>query len=152
MSLSRLVHSLVVGFGTASLLGFCFGSTGLLEYGRLNKYHGILSDNIEELRTVNEALENEIAALRSSKELIRLYARALDYFESNERVIRIPDISRTGNFYNVGSLVTRIAGKNKERLRVLPFGMLMTVVLYAGGTVLERRANRHRNKRDDGSE
>lgn len=66
-------------------LTLIFGSAGVQNERHLQAYRDRLGVNIEELRETNSALEERIVDLQRDRGLLRVYARSLGFFASNER-------------------------------------------------------------------
>lgn len=107
MRLPRLIIYLALGFVCASLLVFVFGGAGLLEYRASSRHLRQLESNILELEAANARLRDDLEALRSDPELLRLQARELGYFREDEYVVRVEGATAPRNSYAVGRIILR---------------------------------------------
>lgn len=148
MRLPRLAVYLALGFGVASLLSFLFAEGGVLEYRAADRYRRQLEQNIAELQGINEGLLDDLEALRSDPELLRLQARSLGYFRPDEHVIRILDRAQPGNFYAIGRLILRRPAARRPVWYFRLTGLGLPALLLLARTVLVLAARLRRRKGD----
>ncbi len=78
------------------ILAFFFGPSGINRYAARIHYLNEIQRNVEDLERRGEELATEMEALRTSSDLLRLYARSLGYYRTDEyRLVlsTIPDLS-----------------------------------------------------------
>jgi cell division protein FtsB len=125
----RAGFSLYLSFLLSSLLLFVFGDSGLKQYQALTSYRDILTSNIEELEEIHRRLSAEAESLRSDPERIALQARELEFFQEDERIVRLDNRAPPAGSYLVGRQVIRTRGEPRSDtiLRIvcaaLPFGI-----------------------------
>jgi cell division protein FtsB len=147
MKIPRIVVYAALSFVITSLLYLFFGSGGLLDYGRLLRYRAAMEQNIAELKTINDRMLAEVQALGSDPERLALKARELGYFREAEKVIRIAGQDRGRDYYTVGRLLRRKAGRPRADwvFRVVGLGLPVLFVLVS--MVLRRRKKREAGNR-----
>lgn len=146
MRLPRLAVYLAIGFGVASLLTFLFGEGGVLEYRGAVGYRRQLEQNIGELKRINGQLLEDLEALRSDPELLRLQARQLGYFREDEHVVRIQGRTQPSNFYAIGRIILRKPAARRPvwYFRLAGFGLPAVLLVRRTVLVLVPRLRRRK--------
>lgn len=101
----RLLLSVYIGFVLYSLLILFWGNSGFFSLQKLNNYHSRLIENNINLSKLNKELKSQMETLKHDSETIKVYARALGYFDQNERVMKVDGFRSKKNFYAVGKIV-----------------------------------------------
>jgi cell division protein FtsB len=143
MKLLRLFFFLAAGFIVSSLLTFFFGSGGIIEYLRLQRYRASLQANLDDLQGVHSRLLQELDALGTDPQRITLQARELGYFRPGERVVRIEGAVPPESYYTVGRLLRRSTPKNPWDRVFRIVGLALPAALYVA-SFLVRRGERAR--------
>lgn len=107
MKLSYLLYSLLAGLTVYSLLVFTGGDRGLTAMALAESYRNLLNSNLDSIREINRELTVDFDALSSDKEMIKLRARALGYFESGEHLVHIDNWSPGNDQYNPGIVIKK---------------------------------------------
>jgi hypothetical protein len=112
----------------------------------LTRHRDTLKDNLQNLKNINSELHRQLETLRTSPEIIRLLARELGYFRSDEKVITLNGNFSVYNFYEVGKLLQRVqVSKNRNLiLRVIGIAVsILSVLLF----ILLKKRNIYGRKR-----
>ena len=161
MSVPRLFYCTVAGLVVATLVSFLFGASGLLNYHRLQTHERRVAAGIAALEERHFDLGRRLNMLRTEPELLRLLAREIGYYRSDELVIRVgPQSPADGtaggaspyapDFSDVGPLVQRKLPLPRDPFNVLALGLFLGVGLFAALTV--RSALRRRSWQADGTD
>jgi cell division protein FtsB len=130
MRLFRLFISFYIGLIFSFVSAFFFGEAGLGEYSSLLEYRETLERNLADLKALNQRLNQEFKNLGTEPEKIRLLARDLGYFGSNENVVRIQNLPQKRRYYEVGKLLKRDFRWNKNMLFIRIMNLLLPVLFY----------------------
>lgn len=151
MRLPRLAVYIALGFGVASLLSFLFADGGVLDYRAADRYRRQLEHNIAELEGIHGRLLDDLEAVRSDPELLRLQARQLGYFRPDEHVIRIQDRVQPGNFYAIGRIILRAPAAPRPvwYFRLAALGLPALLLIARTVLVLSARSPRLRRRKGD---
>ncbi len=127
MKLRRAFFALCFGLGVYGLFSLLFGASGLFTYRLLREEQKRLEENIAKLRTINESLADDLAALRGDPEVIAVLARELGFARSNEKFVRISGLP----------LAARQSFQVGEKLSIayppaIPPKQLRLIALFAG--------------------
>jgi cell division protein FtsB len=147
MKIPRIVVYAALSFVVSSLLFFFFGSGGLLDYRGLFRYRATVEQNIDELKRENGRLLAEVQALGSDPERLTLKARELGYFREGEKVIRIAGQERGKDYYTVGRVLRRKAGRPHTDWVFRAIGLGLPVLFVLVSMSLRRRKNREAGNR-----
>jgi cell division protein FtsB len=131
MKLFNLILSVYFGIILSSLLVFCFGEQGLAEYEELARKKEILSRNIESLKEKNEMLNRKLAELNSNPQTIRLLARELGYYQSDEDLVHIQGYAPQNTFYEAGTIIRINQVPVKRNLVIKAASLLISLVFCA---------------------
>ena len=126
----RIVFSLYAGVVISFLLLLVFGDAGTREYRKLLAYHQRLEENIEELRSINLALEEELESLATDPEKVRLLAREMGYFAPEDGVVHVVGLPRKESFYRVGKVIEMSPERKSFALRLKMIGLAVPAICY----------------------
>jgi len=132
MKWSIFLYSLLAGLVVYSLLIFTGGDTGLSAMGRVESYRSLLSENLEEIREINRELTVDFDALSTDRDLIKVKARALGYYEKEDHIVQIENWNPDANEYNPGFVIKREYRMEVDErpFRLLGFaGMLIVMIV-----------------------
>ncbi len=142
MKLLRLFLFIAAGFITSSLLTFLFGSGGVMEHLRLQRYRASLQGNLDDLQEIHSRLLQELHALGTDPQRIALQARELGYFRPGEQVVRVEDSAPRESYYTVGRIVRQSAPENRWDGVFRIAGLALPAVLYLLSFLIRRRRAR----------
>jgi len=89
MKALKYLFALWAGVIIYALLSFFYGSMGLSAYHQLEKEKAQQQANIENLKQINQGLEDTMNSLLYDKDTLAVYAREQGYASSSEKFIRI---------------------------------------------------------------
>jgi len=112
--------------------------TVTVEMDRMQAHRQVLQNNVETLQEINGVLRAELAALSSSPDLIRLYARELSLYAPGERVLRLQGLDGQEPFYRAGMVVPPLNRPRGSRLVFLLVGIAFGGMLYGWLRLRER--------------
>ena len=107
MMFRRILLSGYIGFLVFITLSLFFAQGGLLEARDLSFYKSYLEKNIEDLKEINQDLTQELKALSTSPDTLKLHARDYGYYEKDERVIKVQGAPQGRQYYKLGTLLKR---------------------------------------------
>lgn len=119
-----------------------FGQAGVKEYNNLTGYRETLERNITDLRALNWRLSQEFKNLGTEPEKIRLLARELGYFGSEERVVRFNNLPEKNNYHEVGKLLKKDFRWNKNMLFIRIMNILLPLLFYIASGFFWRTLSR----------
>ena len=130
MKAIRIILPLYMGFLLSSLLVFFLGNGGLDEYNRLLAIRQKLTENVAELNHINNRLNQQITALSTDAETIRLEARKMGYYPQGVQRIRIEGYTMKEDSYAVGKLIQRTEIQMRKGSMFRVFGFAIPACLY----------------------
>jgi len=142
MKLPRFVVYIALSFVVTAVLLLFAGNGGMLDYRTLRDYSTALQANIEELKSANEDLLQEVDVLGSDPKRIMLQARELGYFQDGERVIRIEGFNAGKNYYTVGKLLKRSPEQSRRDWPFKAVGVGLPLVLFFVSLSVRRAKNK----------
>lgn len=142
MRLFRLFIAFYIGLMFSFVSMLFFGQAGVKEYDTLTEYREILERNITELRALNWRLNQEFKNLSTEPEKIRLLARGLGYFGSQERVVRFNNIPKKSNYHEVGRLLKKDFRWDRSMLFIRIMNLLLPLLFYIASGIFWRAPRR----------
>ena len=89
MNVVKYLFAIWAGVLIYALLSLSFGARGFLAYRQLQNELARQEANMEELRLINQDLENTMSSLLHDEGTLAVFARELGYATGQERFIRI---------------------------------------------------------------
>jgi len=142
MRLFRLFIALYIGLIFSFVSTIFFGQAGVKEYDTLTEYRETLESNISELRALNWRLNQEFKNLGTDPDKIRLLARELGYFGSEERVVRLVNFPKKSNFHEVGKLLKKDFWWNRNMLYIRIMNILLPLLFFIASGIFWRALRR----------
>lgn len=140
MVFRQILISSYIGFSLFIVLTIVFGSGGLFDTRDISRYKLQLEENITELREINQGLTQELKALSTSPDTIKMYARDYGYYETNEEVIKIAGAPQPRRYYRLGSLLRRNIAVGEQNPVFHIIGFAAALVSFGAGLVIARRS------------
>ena len=106
------------------------GDAGIAEYRKLRSFRETLEDNIAELEQIHWHLQEELRSLATDPEKVRLLARELGYYGSEDGIVRVEGRSPPSSFYRVGRIIGGVPARESSRVRLNVIGLAAPVVFY----------------------
>ena len=100
MKAGKYLFALWTGLLVYTLLTVIFGPGGFSAYRQLEREQKSLEANIENLKSINQELEDTVNTLLYDRDTLALYAREQGYAHRNERFIRIVGLGLNHNMRN----------------------------------------------------
>lgn len=149
--MKHLAAAVVVGLAVYLVLNLLFGPAGSREMSRLSSQRAKLEANLAELKRINRDLEADVEALRSDPEEIRMRARRLGYYATDEWVIRFEGYDGGAQPRSPGREVrarrSRTDASSLIRSAAVSAGLLTGIVLLFTERLRQSRVSR-REKRE----
>ena len=142
MRLFRLFIAFYIGLIFSFVSTLFFGQAGVKEFENLTEYRETLERNITELRALNWRLNQEFKNLGTEPEKIRLLARELGYFGSDERVVRFNNLPKKSNYHEVGKLLKKDFRWNRNMLFMRIMNLLLPLLFYIASGFFWRELRR----------
>ena len=131
-----------------SFLVIFAGQEGLLSYHRLMRHRDALQENLSYLSDKNRVLEEEAEKLKTSEELIRLRARKIGYYGSDEILVSLDVNTVSPGYFEIGKVLRSLRyprGNRDTILRIIGFSM-STFLVFFFIILKERSRNGHEKK------
>jgi len=112
------------------VLLFTVGDAGTGEYRKLEGYKQRLEENIAELERIHWQLEEELHSLATDPEKVRLLARDLGYYGSEDGIVRVVGRPDRSSFYRVGKIIEGTPARTPRALRLRLIGLVAPVISY----------------------
>ncbi|MBN2535906.1 MAG: septum formation initiator family protein [Spirochaetales bacterium] len=141
MKFYHILIILYLGIILGSLLVLFFGDDGYLTFMLYKEHRDILCRNIEDLKKKNMQLVQKIKLLRSNPEVIRILARKLGYYGSDENIIFLNEDVTPGKLYEIGTIIKEIRGRPERNLLLKIIGFSASVFLGILFILLKQRKN-----------
>ena len=142
MILCRLFIAFYIGLIFSFVSTLFFGQAGVKELNTLTEYRETLERNITDLRTLNWRLNQEFKNLGTEPEKIKLLARELGYFGSDERVVRFNNLPKISHYHEVGKLLKKDFRWNRSMLFIRIMTLLLPLLFYIASGVVWRAMRR----------
>ena len=127
----KYLFAIWAGVLVYTLLALSFGSRGITAYNQLLSEQARQESNIENLRLINQELENTMNSLLHDEDTLAVFARELGYATGQERFIRIVGLG--------GYQQTRTAAGNvvfAAAPQYIPNLILRIIAFFTGITIL----------------
>lgn len=147
MQISRILLSLYVGF--ILYLGFYLfmGDSGFEAIEKLEAYKVELSENMEELNSINTELQKRFDALTSAPELVQREARELGYLQKNEAFLKIEHFQKPQDINVVGRVLRPYETAETDMAIYRAIAASLAIVFYFLSGPFFRRKHDIKNRR-----
>lgn len=132
--------ALYAAFTVGAIVTSIFGHAGVGGYRALSQYAQTLRANIDELRSLNGELSEELQLLRSDPATVRLLTRGLGYLDAGERRVIISSYTPSPVSYDIGFVVQAPPASTSGRPRLETVYLLPLLILFLALCVDTARA------------
>ena len=146
-SWARLAVACYVGFFIYTALVYVFGDSGTVSLRQLIAYRDKLEAAISEQQSVGERLVQIQRDLLTDPAEIRLRARSLGYFASNEIPVRVESSERGASALSMGRLVRPPHSSASNAAVFRATGLASAIGAFVLMSILAGRYGNHRKRR-----
>ncbi len=139
----RLLPLLIVLFIIASLAIFLFGDSGLIAYARREHYRENLAANVSALAARHQALEAELAQLKTNRDTTIALARGLGLYATDDKIVQLEGRVAKSEVYAMGDLL-KMNDSDGNRSSIFKLAAFIAAALLILAAFISARAPRRR--------